>query len=163
MEYGAIVWDPYITSNINKLERVQRQAARFITGDYRSREDGCITNMLAKLELQDLKTRRSSQKLIFLYKVVEGLVPAIEPEDFLKKSRPKRKISTKKFDNFETTNIIEKQVKNNTKCFNIPPSKTPQYTNFFFVKTIIDWNHLEDTIVRAPSVESFKTALIHRQ
>jgi hypothetical protein len=32
--------------------------------------------MLVKLEL---KERRTSQKLIFLYKVVEGLVPAIEP------------------------------------------------------------------------------------
>ena len=34
--------------------------------------------MLVKLELQDLKERRTNQKLIFLYKVVEGLVPSIE-------------------------------------------------------------------------------------
>jgi hypothetical protein len=32
MEYGAIVWDPYTTSDINKLERIQRRTARFITG-----------------------------------------------------------------------------------------------------------------------------------
>jgi len=42
--------------------------------------------MFVKLDLQDLKERRTSQKLIFLYKVVEGLVPAIEP-DYLKKAR----------------------------------------------------------------------------
>jgi hypothetical protein len=35
MEYGAIVWDPYTTSDINKLERIQRRAARFITGTIR--------------------------------------------------------------------------------------------------------------------------------
>jgi hypothetical protein len=42
--------------------------------------------MFVKLELQELKERRTSQKLIFLYKVVEGLVPAIEPDDYLKKA-----------------------------------------------------------------------------
>lgn len=40
--------------------------------------------MLAKLELQDLQTRRSSKTLIILHKVVEGLVPVIEPDENLK-------------------------------------------------------------------------------
>ena len=71
----------------NRLERIQRQAARFITGDYRSQEEGSVSNnMLVKLELQELKERRTSQKLIFLHKLVEGLVPAIEPDDYLKKA-----------------------------------------------------------------------------
>jgi hypothetical protein len=42
--------------------------------------------MLVKLELQELKERRTSQKLIFLHILVEGLVPAIEPDDYLKKA-----------------------------------------------------------------------------
>jgi hypothetical protein len=95
MDYGGIIWDPYTETNINRLERIQRQAARFITGDYRSREEGSVSNMLEKLDLQELKERRTSQKLIFLYKVVEGLVPAIEPDDYLKKARPKRSITVK--------------------------------------------------------------------
>ena len=49
MEYGGIVWDPYTETNINKLEGIQLQAARFITGDYRSREEGGVSNMLVKL------------------------------------------------------------------------------------------------------------------
>jgi hypothetical protein len=48
-----------------------------------------------KLELQEPKERRTSQKLIFLYKVVEGLVPAIELDDYLKKVRPKRSTTAK--------------------------------------------------------------------
>jgi hypothetical protein len=36
MEYGGIIWDPYTETNINRLERIQRQAPIFITGDYRS-------------------------------------------------------------------------------------------------------------------------------
>ena len=125
MEYGAIVWDPYTVTNMNKLERIQRIAARFITRDYKSREDGCVSNMLAQLDLQDLQSRRTSQKLIFMYKVVEGLIPAIHLDEFLKKSRPKRNITAKKFEGFQTTNIVEKQEKNNSKCFDIPQSKTP--------------------------------------
>ena len=34
LDYGAITWDPYYIKDIDKLERIQRQAARFITGDY---------------------------------------------------------------------------------------------------------------------------------
>jgi hypothetical protein len=48
------------------------------------------------VKLQELKEIRTSQKLIFLYKVVEGLVPAIEPDDYLKNARPKRSITAEK-------------------------------------------------------------------
>ena len=121
--------------------------------------------MLVKLDLQQLKERRTSQKLIFLYKVVEGLVPAIEPDDYLKKARPKRSITAKKFENYQATNIVEKQVKNNTKCFDLPSNKTHQFSklNSFFAKTLINWNHLEDSVVCATNVESFKSALTNRQ
>ena len=33
LDYSAIVWDPYYTQDIDKLESFQRQAARFIIGD----------------------------------------------------------------------------------------------------------------------------------
>jgi hypothetical protein len=95
--------------------------------------------------------------------VVEGLVPAIKPDDCLKKARPKRSITAKKIENYQATNIIEKQVKNTTKCFDIPSSKTHQFSNSFFVKTLINWNHLEDSVVCATSVESFKSALTNHQ
>ena len=98
MEYGAIVWVPYTTVDTNKLERIQRRAARFITGGYKSREEGSVTKMLAELELESLQSRRTSQRLILLYKVVEGLVPAIKPEDYLTKSRQRRTIKPKRFD-----------------------------------------------------------------
>ena len=97
MEYGAIVyvWDPYTTSDINKLERIQRRAARFITGDYKTREEGSVTKMLNDLKLENLQLRRTSLRLVFLYKVVEGLVPAINPSEFFVKSKPKRKNQAK--------------------------------------------------------------------
>ena len=51
LEYGAIVWDPYHRGDIDKLEQIQHRAARFITGDYRSRHPGSVTTMLTNLNL----------------------------------------------------------------------------------------------------------------
>ena len=78
-----------LTRDIEKLERIQRQAVRFITDDYHSCEEGSVIKILETLELEtlELKTleqRRRSCRLVFLFKVVEGLVPAINPEEFLK-------------------------------------------------------------------------------
>ena len=36
LEYGSIVWDPYIQQDIQCIERVQKRAARFIVNDYRT-------------------------------------------------------------------------------------------------------------------------------
>jgi hypothetical protein len=48
--------------------------------------------------------------------VVEGLVPVINLSEFLVKSKPKRKIKPKRFDNFEIANIVNNSVKNNSKA-----------------------------------------------
>ena len=45
MGYLSSLWFVYWTV-LTLSERVQRQAARFITGDYRTREEGCVTGML---------------------------------------------------------------------------------------------------------------------
>ena len=42
LDYGQIVWHPNLNQDVERLERVQRQAARFITGDYRTREEGIL-------------------------------------------------------------------------------------------------------------------------
>ena len=87
MQMNVLLYVIRITRS-EKLERVQKQAARFITGD-RTREEGCVTGMLQSLELSSLENRRSSNRLIFMYKVVEGLVPAIPRNEFLKPTRQK--------------------------------------------------------------------------
>ena len=83
LEYGSIIWDPYNQSDIDRLERIQRSAARFITRDYRSRQEGCVSKMLQELDLPTLQERRRQQRLTFLYKVVKGHVPAINIEHYL--------------------------------------------------------------------------------
>ena len=56
------------------------------------------------------------------------------------------------------------QVTNNSRCFRVPPSKSePYYRQSFFVKTFIDWNHLEDDIKDASSTEAFWERLANIQ
>ena len=73
-EYGPIIWDPHNQAHIDQLERIQCQAAHFIVCDYLSREPGCITSMLHKLDLPTLQDWHKQQHLFFFHKVVEGLV-----------------------------------------------------------------------------------------
>ena len=159
LEYGSIVWDPYQQSDIDRLERVQRSAARFITKDYRSRQDGCVTAMLRELDLDPLQDRRRHQRLTFLYKVVEGHVPAINLEHYLQPLRPKRTIRAKQYEQYIYQNIVENSVNNNSKCFKPIQAKSDNYKNSFFVKTVLDWNKLSDTLVNSTSTECFKAAL----
>jgi hypothetical protein len=87
----TIIGDPYLKTDVDRLERIH-QGARFITGDYKTIEPGCITKMLIDLELPTLEKRRTAQRLTFMFKVVEGLASAIAPSDFVSKTRPKRLI-----------------------------------------------------------------------
>ena len=80
LEYGAIVWDSQKQTDIDKLERIQKRAAKFIKQDYRTRDPGCVTAMLKDLQLLKLKKRCRQQRQTFMFKVVEGLVPAMQPD-----------------------------------------------------------------------------------
>ena len=127
LEYGCVAWDPHLKSGIDKLEKIQRSAARFITRDYRSRHEGCVTEMLQDLGLQSLEERRRQLQLTFLYKVVEGRVPAINVEHYLKSQRPKRTVRAKQYTDFVTKNIVDKSVCNNSKCFKPIQARTENF------------------------------------
>ena len=58
MEYGATIWNPYLKGDIDKLERIQNRAIRFVKKDYKSRETGAIMRMREDLELETLEDRR---------------------------------------------------------------------------------------------------------
>jgi hypothetical protein len=121
--------------------------------------------MLKNLDLPLLQERRKDMRLIFLFKVVEGLVPAIPSHRYLTPIRNKRHIISFisfiiiTFENFATQNIVDNLVTNNARCFVVNHAKTDIHKNSFFQKTVIDWNKLSDQQVSAPTVECFKARL----
>ena len=62
-----------------------------------------------------------------------------------------------------TKNIIDKYAVNNSKGYKIPENNgTEQYLRSFFIKTVIDWNQLEEKVVQAKTVAAF-TAAVDRE
>ena len=130
MEYGATIWNPYLKGDIDKLERIQNRGIHFIKKDYRSRGPGLITTMKRQLGRETLEERRHSLRLILLYKVVEGLVPALPTADYVTTAKPKRNITAKVFKDCETTNIIERRLIKNPKGLKVLDCNTEQTKQF---------------------------------
>ena len=146
LEYASSVWDPYTKENIDRIEKVQRQAARFIQKDYRSREPGCVTRMLEELNLPTLETRRKNQRLQLLKKINENCVPSLPPGHFLTPAnKSKRQIKPKTFGDFIDERILDRLIIRNSSGFRVPAVNTDQYKHSVFIRTQQQWNHLTDS------------------
>ena len=85
-----------------------------------------------------------------MFKLVEGLVPAMPPRDFIKFQRPGRNIKPKTDPNFiYSKSPIDNYIKNNDRCLEILDVTSAQYKNSFFIKTASEWNTLNNTVVHS--------------
>ena len=48
LEYASVVWSPFTQSNIDKIEMIQRKAARFVFNDYYTYSS--VTNTFNRLK-----------------------------------------------------------------------------------------------------------------
>ena len=159
LEYAATIWDPYTQTEIDKLEKVQRRAARFINKDYKSRETGCITKMLKSQDLPPLQQRRKDLRLALFYKIATGMLPAIPPDLYLEPTINKRRIKATEFKDCMTKNVVSSYQLRNSRCYRPTKASTDVRKNSFFIRTTVDWNQLEDSHVTATSLDSFKASL----
>ena len=80
LEYSCSVWHPHKKSNKDKIEIVQRRAARFVSNNFRRKAS--VSEMLHDLGWQSLDGRRQDQRLVLFYKIINGLA-SVETEDIL--------------------------------------------------------------------------------
>ena len=73
-DYPSSVWDPHRTTDINRVEQVQRRAARFEQRNSWDRTPGCVSRMVRELGWPPLVDRRREHRLTMLYKIQRGLV-----------------------------------------------------------------------------------------
>ena len=57
IEYATNIWAPHTTQDINRIEMLQRRAARFVCNKYN--RNTSVTNLLYSLGWPSLETRRS--------------------------------------------------------------------------------------------------------
>ena len=132
MEYGATVWDPYQKYNSDKVEMVQRRAARFSQSRY-SRYSS-VSDMLDVLGWTPLSQKRQEARLILFHKIINGLVHVPFEGVHVEAYKGTRRKHNMKFRQIGHT--------------------TSQYRQSFFPKTIRAWNGL--AFAEAPSLAVFR-------
>ena len=80
LEYSCSVWHPHKKSNKDKIEKVQRRAARFVSNNFRRKAS--VSEILHNLGWQSLDSRRQDQRLVLFYKIINELA-SVETEDIL--------------------------------------------------------------------------------
>ena len=139
LEYASTVWDPHEIQLIQQIEQVQRQATRFATGSYYSRDPGCVTNMLNKLQWEPLQHRRAKSIVIMLYKMIHQEVE-IPIQHLL----------------VTNTRVTPGAQANNIRQIS---TRVDVYKFSFVPSTITAWNRLPSETRAAPSVDSFRQAI----
>ena len=72
LEYSCPVWDPYRQGDNEKINKIQRAAARFVTNNYQRKSS--VTALIKDLGWIDLQTRRKNFRLTSLYKILNGII-----------------------------------------------------------------------------------------
>lgn len=141
LEYSSPVWNPQQKTQVNQLEQIQRNAARFVCNrPFNPNNPDSVTDMMTTLRWTPLYQRRILSDVTFMYKLFNGLVaipPSYHPT--LATTRSTRTSHTAKF---------------------IPPHcRVNVYQHSFIPRTVPHWNNLPETVVTAPTLESFKGQL----
>ena len=144
LEYGSTVWDPHCNGLDDELENVQKRTARLnvLTGNY-SYETGSMTAILEELKWETLQKRRKDNRLILLYKGLNGKA-RIPTDDLIPKNR-----------RFRNQHSL---------VFQIPTASKYAYKKSFFPQTIRDWNVFPDSLISSAELsddcESKFTSLV---
>jgi hypothetical protein len=136
LEYASPIWDPYHKTLKDKLEKVQRRAARFVKNDYA--RTSSVTSMLQDLDWETLEDRRTKSRLVTIYKETHGLIPS--NISHLQTKLPALRT--------RSSHILN---------YNVPQSNKDCYRQSLYPRTIPQWNALPSDVKTAPSAQCFKT------
>ena len=132
LEYVNPVWSPHIRRDIDKLEQIQRQSARFIMADF-SRFSS-VTNMLIDLNIPSLEHRSQVSSITLLYKIAHNLIDIV-PVDLI---------------------TVTSNTRGHDQRFHHIYARTNQYSNSFFPRSIRLWNSLPPDLIQQQSLHIFK-------
>jgi len=136
MEYSGAIWDLHFQKDKDKMEKVNRRAARFVANNYE--QQSSVTAILEKLEWPSLENPRQNQRFDLMYKIVQNLVAvpssSLVPADLCTRAHHSYKFRT------ISTN-------------------TSQLKNSFFPRTIPQWNAFNRTTVESDSLDIFRNLL----
>ena len=137
VEYSSCVWDPHQQNNIQQLEKIQKRAARYVTGNHALIEGNTAINMTT-LGWVPLEERRARSKLLLLFKARTGDID-IPIDDLILSSRANR--------NSLHSNYL------------VPYSSVNSHLYSFFPSTIRLWNALPQSAKASANIDLLKGQL----
>ena len=137
LEYAAPVWDPHNKVDIQKIESVQRRAARWVLGDYSTYAS--VTDMIGQLGWRTLEQRRTDSRLVLFYKIIYGYVAIPLPSYVIPLTRASR----------TSHPLAYRQISTGTKY----------YKYSFYPLTVVQWNSLPVSVATLTDLDRFKRAV----
>ena len=125
VEYSSTVWDPTTKKCIDKIEMVQRRAARFVKGDYRTTSS--VTKMMKQLQWQPLQQRRKAAKAVMMNKILKKEIEI--PSDHL------------------VTSNSSHRTRGHQQRLVVPRSRINSHIQSFFPSATRIWNGLPQEVV----------------
>ena len=133
LDYASPAWAPHTLTNINKIEAVQRRAARFVLNNYKYGPDASLSQQITeKLKWTPLQHRRAAYDLSLFFKIRNGLV------------------------NIPFTSSVQASLRSPNTYIYIQASHSEAYKYSYFCRTIRLWNQLPIEVRQISSLNSFK-------
>ena len=138
LEYASVVWDGCTQVEKEKIEKVQHEAARIVSGLTRSVS---LDNLYKEINWSSLSDRRTYQKLLLAYKIKTNQTP-----DYLSDLFP------------DTIESVPYNLRN-PHDFTVVNRRTELFSKSFVPSAISLWNKLPNNIKELDSLSKFKHAI----
>ena len=143
LNYCGSIWDPSVQGEIQKLEMIQNQGARWVRG---ARGVLSVASLLRDLGWLSLVDRRLNQRLCLFYKLLNNIIDVNIDEldiQLLKNS------DSRKTRGYHPNKIVRQRASE---------KNSPLWTSTVF-RTIPQWNNLSPASLEAGSITIFKSQL----
>ena len=139
LDYAATTWNPHHQTEINRIEKVQRTAARWACRRWRNQSH--VGKMLNELQWPKLQERRQQASLTFSYKIHNNLVITDKNRYLFEAGRDNRSTRSHPFQYYH------------------PNAYTDGLKFSLFPRTIATSNGLTTEAVSAETVDGFKSKI----
>lgn len=136
LDYASAAWSPHTSKNINKIEAVQRRAARFVLSDYDYSPTSNLSHKIrTQLKWLPLQHRRFKSDVLLFFKIKHHLVNTTFPSTVTPSTLHPHRFS------------------------HIQSLHSEVYKNSFFVRSVRFWNILPQSTQSLTQPLPFKTAV----
>ena len=140
LEFASPAWSPWLSSDINMIEKIQERALNMVSGlESREYKEWC-----REVGLDSLQTRRERQDILQTYKIMQG-IDKVRPEILFTRVGERQEARTR---------LSADPLNLKTQLSNLDIRK-----HSFAVRVVENWNKLDKEVKNIKTVGMFKNAI----